>query len=231
VDAVSRSRAILLGALALLALPGAVPPDDHRTHPELETRIAAVRTLGLVEPTVDAFELEANGLRVARPDWSELGRANVVAALEKELGAHGFAVKPVAPAGAEAKEELRQVQLLYEAVGGAIVQATYSNAFPWKLDRFEYSVGDVRALTAAAGVDGLVFTYAVANISSGGRIALQVFGGAGSGVDWLILGVVDRTGEVLWFARVHSTVSDVRDPQTAAVLVRNATDRLPRRAP
>jgi hypothetical protein len=226
---VPRSRAILLGVLALLAFPGAAPPDDHRAHPELESRIAAVRTLGLVDPTVDAFELAAGGARVARPDWSELGRTNVLAALEKELQAHGFAVKPVAPAGAEATEELRQVKLLYEAVGGAIVQATYSNAFPWKLDRFEYSVGDVQAITAAAGVDALVFVHAMANISSGGRVALQIFGAAGSGIDWLILGIVDRDGEVLWFGRVHSTVSDVRDARTAAVLVQAATDRLPRR--
>ena len=226
----ARSRAILLGMLALLAFPGAVPPDDHRTHPQFDARIAAVRTLGLVEPTVDAFELQASGTRLARPDWSEAGRRNVLAALEKEMQAHGFAVKPVAPAGAEGKEELRQVRLLYEAVGGAIVQATYANAFPWKLDRFEYSVGDVRALTAAAGVDALVFTYGMANISSGGRVALQVFGAAGSGIDWLILGIVDGNGEVLWFGRVHSTTSDVRDPQHAAILVQSATDRLPRRS-
>jgi hypothetical protein len=226
---VARSRAILPGALALLALPGAVPSADHRAHPELESRFAAVRTLGLVEPDLDAFELAASGSRVPRPDWSELGRANLLAALRKELEARGFAVKAVAPAGAEAREELRQVTLLYEAVGGAIVQATYANAFPWKLDRFEYTVGDVEALTAAAGVDALVFVHGTANISSGGRVALQVLGAAGSGVDWLVLGIVDRKGEVLWFGRIHSTASDVRDPQAASALVRAATDRLPRR--
>lgn len=225
----ARSRAILLGVLALLVLPGAAPNDEHRVHPELEARIGAVRTLGLVEPQVDAFELDASGARVPRPDWSELGRANVLAALEAEMRAHGFEVKAVSAAEPGAKEELRQVTLLYEAVGAAIVQATYVNAFPWKLDRFEYTVGDIAALTAAAGVDALVFTYAIANISSGGRVALQVLGAAGSGIDWLIVGIVDRNGEVLWFGRVHSTASDVRNPATAAVLVRTATDRLPRR--
>lgn len=225
----ARPRAILLGVVAVLVLAGAAPTDEHRVHPEFESRIAAIRTLGLVEPTVDAFELDASGARVPRPDWSELGRANVLAALETEMRAHGFEVKTFSPAEGETKEELRQVRLLYEAVGAAIVQATYVNQFPWKLDRFEYTVGDIHALTAAAGVDALVFTYGIANISSGGRVALQVLGAAGSGIDWLVAGIVDGNGDVLWFGRVHSTASDVRDPRTAAILVRTATDLLPRR--
>ncbi len=215
--------------LAIVTLTGARPSDDVRVHPEFEKHIAGVKTLGLVQPTADAYELDARGTRVLRPDWTERAVANLGAALEKHLARRGFDVKRFEPATPAATEELREVKLLYEAVGSAIVQATIANQFPWKLDRFDYTVGDVGALAAAGGVDALVFVHAVANISSGGRVALQLLG-AGGGIDWLIVSVVDRTGTVLWFARVYSTVSDVREPDYAALLVEQATNRLPRKA-
>jgi hypothetical protein len=224
-----RRGAILLGLVALAVFPGALPPDDHRTHPDFAARIAGVRTLWIVEPEVNAYELQAGGGRVPRPDWSDLGKANIGASLSDELAAHGFAVKPFAPAEAESRDELKQVRLLYEAVGSAIIQATFANQFPEKMARFDYTLGDVRALAEGAGADALVFTYSVANISSSGRVALQVLGGAGSGIDWLIVGIVDRDGTVLWFSRVSSTTSDVRNPQSAGVFVKFATDRLPAR--
>jgi hypothetical protein len=222
-----RSRFVAFGVLAFLVLPGALPPAEDRAHPELETRLAAVRTLGIVEPAVEVIELDGGG-GVVRPDWADAGRAQVRASLERELRLHGFEVSAVSPATPEAREELRQVKLLYDAVGSAIVQAI-ANRFPWKLARFEYTVGDVGSIAGAAGADALVFTDLIANVPPHGRGWLERPGTAGDGGDWLVVGMIDRGGDVLWFRWVHSTASDVRDPSQAAALVRAATDRLPPR--
>jgi hypothetical protein len=229
----TRSRAILIGSLALLLLPAAapLPTDQYRTTAELEQRLAALKTIGVVEPIVDAYELGAGGTRTFRPEWSEAGRAALWAAIEAELSGWGWAAKRVQVTRPADRGELHDARLLYEDVGSAIVQATITNLFPAKEQRFDYSVGDVGQVAAAAQVDGLVFAQGIANISSAGRAALQVFTSTGSGVAWLTFAITDRSGDVLWFARVRSTESDVRDPGGAATLVHHATVLLPRRTP
>lgn len=222
-----RSRALALALAVALPTAGAAAPK-HRVHPEYDARMAAVRTVGLVPPEVSCYELTANGSVVPRPDWTDAVRANVAAALEGTLRARNLAVRRVAPAAPAAKEELREVQRLYEAVGGAIVQATYANSFPWKLSRFEYTLGDLGPLAAAEGVDALVFTYGVGTNSSGGRIAAELLLGATArAVDRLFVAIVDRTGAVLWFAHDFSTTSDLRDPASARRVVELVTNLLP----
>lgn len=223
----SRSRALAL-ALALALPAAATAAPKHRVHPEFDARMAAVRTVGLVAPEVSSYELTANGTLVPRPDWTDGVRANVAAALEGALRARKLAVKRVDPAAPAAKEELREVQRLYEAVGGAILQATYANSFPWKLSRFEYTLGDLGALAAAEGVDALVFTYGVGTNSSGGRIAAELLlGVTARAVDQLFIAVVDRSGAVLWFAQDFSASSDLRDPAGARYVVDLVTNLLP----
>jgi hypothetical protein len=221
-----RIRAVALSLGLVVPLAAAASGAD-RAHPELLARLAPVRTIGVVAPEVDAYELTANDSRVKRPDWTELARANVAAGVEEALRARGFEARPFAPAAPAAQEELRQVSLLYDAVFAGIVQATYANRFPAKLERFEYSVGDLGALLAAEGVDALLFVHGVANISSGGRIAMQLLVGSGSGIDRLFLGVVDRAGAVLWFGAVASTTTDLRQPSSASQFARQALHPLP----
>lgn len=215
-----RPRAILLALVPLVSSVGVARGQEYRVHPDGAARLSALKTLGLVQPTMLAFELPRGSEPIPRPDWAELARANVAAGLEKELAAQGFLVKRFEPTTPEAKEELRQVSLLYTAVGGAIIQATYLNDFPWKRHRFEYTVGDVGALAAAAGVDALVFVDGVSNNSTGARL--------GGGLDVIVVALVDRTGDVLWFNRAQSDMSDLRKPYDAQVLVRDATERLRR---
>ena len=214
------------GALVLtLVLPAAASAGGHRLHPEFASRMAGVKTVGLVTPELDAYEVSANGTVLLRPDWTEKVRANVAQALDATLRTHGLAVKPLAPAAPAAKEELREVQHLYVAVGNAIVQATYANAFPAKLERFEYTVGDIQALLAAEGVDAAVFAYGRALNSS--RRAPALVSGSYVLSDSLFVGIVDRSGAVLWFAEADSTASDLRAPPSARYFVEMVTDQLP----
>jgi hypothetical protein len=162
-----------------------------------------------------------------RPDWTEAARANVASGLEAALRGRRLNVKRFDPARPAAKEELRDVSLLYEAVASAILQATYANQFPAKRQRFEYALGDLGALLAPEGVDALVFAEGAATISSGGRVLMQLLGGAGPGIDRLFVAVVDRSGTVLWFGVAASTTSDLRYAGSAESFVRLATDVLP----
>lgn len=231
--------AIRPGVLAMaLLLPGAGAAEDpppFRTCADFGKRVAALKTVGLVQPVVKAYELTASNDRVFQPEWSDQARDNVAAALEAALVARGLAVRRIDPPG-PADDELREATLLYEAAVGAILEATYVFRFPAKMAHFDYALGDLRPTLGPRGVDALVFVHGVANISSGGRKTVQalsaVFAGVSSrGIDRLQLALVDGGGDVLWFDAVASTSSDLRDPGSAADLVKTATDRMPPGAP
>ncbi len=205
--------------------------QDYRAHPEYQTRMASVKTVGVVQPKMRVFELTAGGGRDFKPDWSEQSAQAVGDAIAAALGQHALSVKRIAPVP-QVEEEMRDVVLLYEAVHGAILQATYANEFPRKMARFEYSLGDLDSLLAQYGVDAVVFSYGSANISSSGRRAVQVLGalfgpGYSVGIDRIQLALVDRSGTVLWFAARASTSHDLRDPQSAEAFVRGMTMYLP----
>ena len=227
---------VLAAALAAaLALPAAARAEDARhgrAHPELAARLAAVRTVGLAEPELKIFELTASNQPVFRPDWTDQGRAAVEAGLRQALEIRGLALRPLAPASPERQEALRQARLLYGAVAAAVIQATYLNQFPAKVARFEYGLGDLSPLLDAEQVDAVLFVAGSGAVSSGGRQAIQALGAllagvTSSGVDRLMVGLVDRQGDLLWFGTYASTTSDLRDERSAGTFVRTLTDDLP----
>ncbi len=228
-----RSLAVSLGVLSLwMAAPRARAGDvPWRAHPELADRIAPVRVVGIARPEVKAFELTAGGNRVFRPDWSDQAADALAAAVAARLGARGFEPRPFTLA-AGMEEEMRGVKLLYDAVASAVLQATYVEAFPAKLARFEFTLGDLAPLLAPQGVDAVVFVDGVANISSPGRKALQVvaavLGPAYSvGLDHVLIAVVDRSGAVLWFGKGTSSDFDLRDARSAGSFLGPLVDDLP----
>ncbi|HET9552163.1 MAG TPA: hypothetical protein VFP50_04285 [Anaeromyxobacteraceae bacterium] len=216
-------RRIAALLLVLLAPPAATRASDTvttRAHPEAAARLAAIRTVGLVAPDLKLFELTASNQPVFRPDWTDQGRAVMVAGLTEALRTHGMALKPFDPSAPERKEELREVRLLYDAVTAAVFQATITNQFPAKVARFEYPLGDVSALLDGEQVDAVLFVFCQGVSSSGGRKAIQALGAllAGaysSGVDRLMVGLVDRSGELIWFGTHEATSYDLRDAHSA----------------
>lgn len=212
--------------LALLALPvvaAAAPP--WRVHPDYAARMAGVRTVAIVAPEVKAWELTANGTATLRPDRVELVSGNVAAGLEAALRRRRLSVKrlPVAESG-----ELREVGLLHDAVRAAILEATYVHQFPWKVGRFEYTLGDLSSLAAAEGVDAFVFAYGAAGNSTGGRLVINALVGGSVPLDRLFVTLVDRTGTVLWFGEHHDADSDLLRTGSAVGFVENLLEPLPR---
>jgi hypothetical protein len=217
--------------VVLLPVPVRAEEPHYRLHPEFATRMRAVKTIAVIRPTMRLYELTAGGGRTLKPDWSEKSTTVIGDALAAAIARRGQSVVRLEPAPQEA-EPWRDVTLLYNAVGGAILQATYTNQFPRKLARFDYSLGDLAPLLEPRGADAILFAFGTANISSAGRSALQVLGalvgpGYSVGIDRIFLGLVDRSGAVLWFDTFASTGYDLRDPESAAQFVQNVTDHLP----
>jgi hypothetical protein len=226
------SLVLVFGLLLLPVLGLAGEQAQHRDHPDLLTRLSGLHTVGIVTPELKVYELTASNQPVFRQDWTEQGREAVTEGLEALLQARGVATKRFEPGTSESKEELREVRLLYDSVVAAVYQATFANQFRPKVERFEYSVGDLSQLLDAQQVDALVFTFGSGTISSGGRKAVQVVsalfaGVTSSGLDRLLVGVVDRRGDLLWFGTFESTGSDLRDHASAAKFVRTLGSGLP----
>jgi hypothetical protein len=227
------------GAVALSLLVLTVPVVAHakeqresREHPDLAARLSTLRTVGIVTPDVKMYELTASNQSVLRPDWSERGIQLVTSSVEAALREHGVAARRFTPSTAADQEQLSEVVRLYRQVVAAVFEATFVANFPAKVARFEYSVGDLGTLLDSQQLDGLVFTFGSGTASSGGRKALQavsaVFAGvASSGVDRLVVGVVDRRGDLLWFGVFASTAYDLRESDSAEEFVRALAHDLP----
>lgn len=221
-------------ALVLVHPAAALALDQglHRNPTDLPARLSGLRTIGIVAPEMKIYELTASNEPVFRPDWTDQGKEAVTAGLEAVLQGRGLASRRFEPATPEAKKELQEVQLLFQTVVGAVLQATVANQFPAKLAHFEYSLGDLGPLLEAQGLDAIVFTLGHGAASSGGRKALQVVsalvaGVSSSGVDRLLVGVVDRRGDLLWFGTFASSSSDLRDRHSAGQFVEILARDLP----
>ncbi len=223
----------LVPALALALATSACSFGTHyRARPEFAQTAGAVRTVGLVAPTVKVYELTAGGQTVLKDEWSTQGRKAVTESLQRALAQKGWTVKLVEPSG-PVKDELEEMRLLYGDVGPSIVRATYVYpVFPEKYKNFDYSVGPVKRIVEQAGVDLLILAYGYDEISSGGRSVVNalnaVFGTGSTGGDsFLNVALIDRNGKVLWFDVEMARGSfDLRDPASADSFVHRILDRL-----
>lgn len=224
-------------SVLLLLLAGfarAEEPSNTRTHPDLTKRLASIQTVGLVVPDLKVFELTAANTPVFRADWTEQGREAVLSALEEILQQRGLKARRLdgsLPGPSEAAE-LQEVQALYDLVVGAVLQATFVNNFPAKIQRFEYGLGDLDRVLSALEVGAILFTTGTGTASSGGRKALQAMsailaGVHSTGVDRLVVGLVDRQGDLLWFSIHSASSSDLRSQAGAAAFTRALAEGLP----
>jgi len=218
----------------------------HRTHPELASRLPELRTIGVVQPAVPVYELDASGNLEEKPDWTEAAESNLAQAIALELAARGAKPFPVVPS-METEGELVEAMLLFEAVTRDVLFANYVVQFAAPRGNFRYSVGDLSSLARAYGVDGFVFAVGQGENSSGGRTAsevaktvagalLAILGGGGIyqpqfGVDWLAVGLVDAKGDLLWFGAYDSNGGDIRSPAGAASLTRATIVEMPGKVP
>jgi hypothetical protein len=215
-----------LAAVVLGPVGEARAEESYRIHPEYKQRMAAVRSIVIVVPDLKAYELMRNDQPIFQAEWTDRSRENVFAALERQLKERGLPTRrlEVTP---EVDVALQDVAPMYRAALTAILQATYLNGFQAQKDRFDYTLGDLSGL--APDADAFVLVWGRGVTSSGGRRAFQLFFGNGAfGVDRLMVAVVARSGELLWFDPIASTQFDLRDPASAESFVATALSNLPK---
>jgi len=128
---------------------------------------------------------------------------------------------------------------LHNAVGRSIQLHKYAMyPLPTKKDRFDWTLGEQAvAFGATTHYDYALFLHAQDSFSSGGRAALQVAGFLTCMVGVCIMptggqqiafaSLVDlKTGNVVWFNVLTSTVGDIRSPEGAAKMVSTLLDKM-----
>ena len=232
-----RPAVAALAAAMLLACAG----PTHRTHPDLATRWKGLRTVGVVEPMVPLYELDAAGGLQEMPEWTQAAEENLAKAISSELEARGIRAFPVV-SSLETEAELTDATQLFTAVARDVLFANYVVRFAAPAARFQYSVGDLSTLAQSYGVDGFVFAVGQGQNSSAGRTAAEVGktiagllaalgGGRGYepqfGLDWLAVGLVDAHGDLLWFGVYDSDSGDLRSAGSASYITHGATEQMP----
>ncbi len=228
-----------LAALGALTLAGCATASPALESPSLSARWPALKTLGIVAPAVVVPDA---GDDPRREDWAREGEGVVVAALASELQARHIGTVLVEPIPAR-KARLVELARLFEDVSDDALHAAEhgrSVASP-------RSFGDLSAMARSCGVDGFVLASALATPprrppgpAEVGKTAdtslksVTAPGGTGDlfeepqvGLEWLAVGIVDASGELLWLGTGGSPGDP--DPDKAAEVAEKVASDLPGR--
>jgi hypothetical protein len=198
-------------------------------------------TLIVMQPDISVGVLTAGGLVEPREDWTEQARRNVISALVSQQGRRGGRTKVASTREETGADPALVSDLLdlHNSVGSAIKLHKFTIfKLPTKRDRFDWTLGH-RAVEfgAATRYDYALFLHAQDSFSSGGRVALQVAGALGcafgvcvmptGGTQVAFASLVDlKTGQVVWFNTLASSVGDIRTPEGAAKMVKGLLDSM-----
>jgi hypothetical protein len=191
--------------------------------------------LVVMKPDISVSVLTAGGMNEPREDWTNTARDNVLASLKQQQAKRGGTTQVVFASTSAANDnaEVAQLDRLHEAVGQSILLHKYTPyaALPTKQGKFDWTLGKLATdYGAATGNDYALFLYARDSFSSGGRVALQAMGMLGcvvgvcvmpgGGIQQAFVSLVDlKSGNVVWFNHLVSTVGDIRTPEGANAMV------------
>ncbi len=212
--------------ISIFAISSCASPSAYK-HPEIDMRAKGIKVIGLIPPDVKIYELGTDGTLKLVDEWSGKGRENI-----SRIFIEFFKEKPV---------ELKLLKIENEDTD--LVQAIQTRYLTVSADidpekkNSNYSIGDVEDILKKYSVDALIFVYAKDEISTAGRktkgfmaswanIAIaDVTGVPGArplaepreGMTVLIIGLVDKSGLILWHRGIQSEGAyDLRDFESAA---------------
>lgn len=179
------SRSLLCLIMLILTSPSAAHAE-FRGHPDLASKAPTTKTIFVVSPQIDIYELGAGGQSEAIPEWSQIARSNVRQALlnefakREQLHVTAWDEQVLAPA---LRSNYEQSLLLFNIVSEAILThaISWQNVrpgvrtafFPEKARSFTYSLGkDVTEL--APDADAFLLVRGFDQRSTSGRKALGV---------------------------------------------------------
>jgi hypothetical protein len=193
----------------------------HRTRPGAEGWRERTRTIGILS-AVRVEEVSTGGVEEENVEWTAQAARNVVKALTDGLRARKLKSKPLSW---KDDPELDEVRLLYAEVGAAIWNFTYPPyPFPTKRNRFDYTVGPVGRILDRAGVDVLLVAAGAGQTGADGR-RLSLLSGHSTAL--LTLGLVERSGDIIWFDVWGGRAVDLRSEADVAQTVAKLLSELP----
>jgi hypothetical protein len=210
-----------LGGILLPGLLAACTQTDSLSKSEGFQRPPGTARVLLMPSDIELYELLASGLQEPRAQWTEAAKRNVDAAIGDLLRPENAELLPYVPPVADPVAERRHTQLLklHDAVGASILLYQYGgfSQLPSKAGRFDWTLGSgASQLQREFGADYALFVYLRDSYSSEGRkammIGLALLGiGVSGGTQVGFASLVDlRTGDIVWFNRLISTVGDLR---------------------
>lgn len=198
-------------------------------------------SLIVMRPDVSVGLLTAGGSVEPRQEWTDQARANLLKALQAQQEGHGGKVK-VAMTREDAGGDpalVADLGRLHKVVGASIKFHKYGVLpLPTKEKQFDWTLGE-EAVTfgQASHYDYALFLHVEDSFESSGRVALQAVAllGCVVGVCMMPSGgqqaayasLVDlKTGRVVWFNALASSVGDVRTEAGAQTMVTRLLDRM-----
>ena len=222
------------------ALTGCAQTKAFKSQSAVDGKVDASVVL-LLEPDVQLSLLTAAGLNEPHAEWTELGKKNVIDALNAFMNERNASlIRYKSPRGDPDKAHRHnQIMKMHQAVGVSILNHKYNQmlALPTKADRFDWTLGpETRLLKEEHGADYALFIYLRDSYATAGRAALVAmdtligalaalggFGGGGTirgGIQLGFASLVDLdTGELVWFNRLISETGDLRTPEPARLAV------------
>ena len=206
--------------------------------------------LVVLRPNVQVGSVTTGGLVEPRAEWTEQGRANIVAELRRQQAGRGgrtMILDSRAGVPGMTEQQVADLERLFMAVGSSIVLHRYMNLhLPTKRRQgLDWTLGqDAVAFGRATGMDYALFLHAQDARASTGRTVIQVLGIAGciigfcapqgGGGQSAYASLVDlRTGDVVWFNLLQTgsqlpgvDFGDIRTPEGAAQMVERLLGRM-----
>lgn len=195
----------------------------------------------VMQPDISVGVLTAGGGFEFREDWTKQATQHVLASLRTQQASRGGQTKVAATredTGAD-PELVADLVWLHNAVGQAVRMHKFApQPLPTKNGRFDWTLGSAAVqFGASTQYDYALFLHAQDSFSSGGRVALQIAGMLGCGLGVCVMpaggsqaafaSLVDlKTGQIVWFNTLGSTVGDIRTPEGATKMVTELLDEM-----
>lgn len=195
----------------------------------------------VMQPDISVGVLTAGGAIEPHEQWTNQARENVLKALVAQQAGRGGQTKVAATREATGGDPamVNDLMWLHQAVGRSIQLHKYAMyPLPTKKDRFDWTLGEKAvAFGKTAQYDYALFLHAEDSFSSGGRVALQVAGfltcmvgvcvAPAGGQQVVFASLVDlKTGQVVWFNVLASSIGDIRSPEGAEKMVSTLLDKM-----
>lgn len=218
---------LLILLVSLVFLPSCTTTETVK-HELYQKPFPKGASIVLMEPDIECSAVTASGIPEPHAAWTEQAQRHVRAAVRDLLTQHGAHVVEYDPTAIPADHisRYREITKLYEVVGFAILTRA---AFPTTKAKQDWTLGPgLQIVRDDQGADYALFVFVRDQYETAGRTAARLA--------WAILGatttpatqrgfasLVDlRTGDIVWFNQLFSTVGDIRESEAA----RESVERL-----